>query len=46
MVGTVERVLQDALVDRDILARALNLYMSGVSQCTNRAMLRTPTPIG
>lgn len=40
MVGTVERVLQDVLVDRDILAQALNLYMSMVGHRTNRAMNR------
>ncbi len=40
MVGTVERVLQDVLVERDILAQALNLYMSMVGHRTNRAMNR------
>ncbi len=40
MVGSVERVLQDVLVDRDILAQALNLYMSMVGHRTNRAMNR------
>ncbi len=38
MVGTVERVLQDLLVDRDILSESLNLYMSMVSHRTNRVM--------
>ena len=40
MVGTVERVLQDVLVDRDILAGALNNYMSMVSHQTNKVMNR------
>lgn len=40
MVGTVERVLQDVLVDRDILAGALNNYMSMVSHQTNKVMGR------
>jgi magnesium transporter len=40
MVGTVERVLQDVLVERDILTQALNLYMSMVGHRTNRAMNR------
>lgn len=40
MVGTVERVLQDVLVERDILSQALNLYMSMVGHRTNRAMNR------
>ncbi len=34
MVGTVERVLQDVLVDRDILSGALNNYMSMVAHQT------------
>ena len=38
MVGTVERVLQDLLVDRDILGESMNLYMSLVSHKTNRVM--------
>jgi magnesium transporter len=38
MVGIVERVLQDVLVDRDILSQSLNLHMSIVSHKTNRAM--------
>ncbi|HEX5659073.1 MAG TPA: magnesium transporter CorA family protein [Polyangiales bacterium] len=40
VVGSVERVLQDVLVDRDILAEALNSYMSLVSHRTNRVMKR------
>jgi magnesium transporter len=40
MVGTVEHVLQDLLVDRDILAESLNLYMSLVSHRTNEVMKR------
>jgi magnesium transporter len=38
MVGTVERVLQDVLVDRDILSGSLNNYMSMVAHKTNRVM--------
>jgi magnesium transporter len=40
MVGTLERVLQDLLVDRDILNDSLNLYMSAVGHRTNRVMNR------
>jgi len=40
MVGTLEHVLQDLLVDRDILSESLNLYMSMVSHRTNRVMTR------
>jgi len=40
MVGTIERVLQDLLVDRDILSESLNLYMSMVGHRTNRVMNR------
>lgn len=40
MVGTVERVLQDLLADRDILSESLNLYMSMVGHRTNRTMSR------
>jgi magnesium transporter len=40
MVGTIERVLQDLLVDRDILSESLNLYMSMVGWRTNRVMNR------
>lgn len=38
MVGTLERVLQDLLVDRDILSNSLNLYMSLVGHRTNAVM--------
>jgi magnesium transporter len=38
MVGTVERVLQDVLVDRDILSNAINNYMSMVAYQTNKVM--------
>jgi magnesium transporter len=38
MVGTVEHVLQDLLVDRDILSQALNLHMSLVGHRTNEVM--------
>lgn len=38
MVGTVEHVLQDLLVDRDILSEALNLHMSLVGHRTNQVM--------
>ena len=37
---TLERVLQDVLVDRDMLAQALNLSMSMVGHRTNRAMTK------
>ena len=40
MVGMVEHVLQDLLVDRDILSESLNLYMSMVSHRTNQVMKR------
>jgi magnesium transporter len=40
MVGTLEHVLQDLLVDRDILSESLNLYMSVVSHRTNQVMKR------
>lgn len=40
MVGTVERVLQDLLADRDIFSESLNLYMSMVGHRTNRTMSR------
>jgi magnesium transporter len=40
VVGSVERVLQDVLVDRDILAESLNSYMSLVSHRTNQVMKR------
>jgi magnesium transporter len=38
MVGTLERVLGDLLVDRDILSESLSLYMSIVGHRTNRVM--------
>ena len=38
MVGTVDHLLQDMLVDRDILTEALNLHMSMVSHRTNQVM--------
>jgi magnesium transporter len=40
MVGTIERVLQDVLVDRDILSGSLNNYMSLIAHKTNRTMSR------
>ena len=40
MVGTIERVLQDVLVDRDILSGSLNNYMSMVAHQTNKIMNR------
>jgi magnesium transporter len=40
MVGTVDHVLQDMLVDRDILAQSLDLYMSVVTHRTNQIMKR------
>lgn len=40
MVSSLERVLQDLLVDRDILAGSLNLYMSMVGHRTNQVMKR------
>lgn len=43
MVGTIERVLQDVLVDRDILNGSLNNYMSMVAHRTNRVMSRLTT---
>lgn len=38
LVGTIEHVLQDVLVDRDSLTQALSLYLSMVGHRTNRAM--------
>jgi hypothetical protein len=38
MVGTIERVLQDVLVDRDILNDSINNYMSLVAHKTNKFM--------
>lgn len=40
LAGTLEHVLQDLLVDRDILSESLNLYMSLVSHRTNEVMKR------
>lgn len=38
MVGTVERILNDVIVDREILSDALNGHMSMVAHNTNRVM--------
>ena len=38
MVGSVDHLLQDMLVDRDILSESLNLYMSMVGHRTNKVM--------
>jgi len=38
--STIEHVLQDLLVDRDILSESLNLYMSLVSHRSNEVMKR------
>lgn len=38
IAGTLERVLQDVLVDREILTQSLDLHMSMVSHRTNQAM--------
>jgi magnesium transporter len=40
LIGTVEHVLEDLIVDRDILSESLNLYMSLVSHRTNEVMKR------
>lgn len=40
MIGTVERVLQDLVADREILRDSLNLHVSAVSHRTNNAMRR------
>jgi magnesium transporter len=40
MVGTIEHVLQELLVDREILSESLNLYMSMVGHRTNLVMKR------
>lgn len=40
MAGTIERVMQDILVARDILSGSLELYMSMVGHRTNRVMNR------
>ena len=39
-VGTIERVLQDVLVDRDILSGSLNNYMSLVAYKSSKVMNR------
>lgn len=38
IAGTLEKVLQDVLVDREILTQSVDLHMSIVSHNTNRAM--------
>lgn len=38
MVSSVDHVLQDMLVDREILSESLNLYMSVISHRTNQTM--------
>jgi magnesium transporter len=38
MVGTVDHLLQDLLVDRELLSESLNLHMSVVSYRTNQVM--------
>ncbi len=40
MVGTVERLLQDLLVERELLSEAVELHMSLVTYRTNRVMNR------
>ncbi len=40
MVGTVDHLIQDMLVDRDILSESLNLHMSMTSHRTGQAMRR------
>jgi magnesium transporter len=40
MVGTVEHLIQDMLVDRDILSESVDLYMSVISHRTNQVMKR------
>lgn len=40
MVGTMERVLQDLVVDRELLSESLNLYVSLLSHRTNQVMKR------
>jgi len=40
MVGSVDHLLQDMLVDRDILSESLNLYMSMIGHRTNQVMKR------
>ena len=43
MVGTVERVVQDLMADREILSASVDLYMSMVSHRTNQVMRRLTT---
>ncbi len=43
MVGTVERVVQDLMADREILSDSVDLYMSMVSHRTNQVMRRLTT---
>jgi magnesium transporter len=43
MAGTVEHVLQDLLVDRDILTDSLSLHMSLVGHRTNEVMKKLTT---
>ena len=38
MVGVVDHIIQDVMVDRDILAQSLDLHMSMVTHRTNRVM--------
>ena len=38
IASTLEKILQDVLVDREILTQSINLYMSVVGHNTNRAM--------
>lgn len=38
IASTLEKILQDVLVDREILTQSINLYMSIVGHNTNRAM--------
>jgi magnesium transporter len=38
LAATLERVLQDVLMDREIITQSLNLHMSMISHRTNRAM--------
>jgi magnesium transporter len=40
MVGTVEHLIEDLLVDREILSQSLDLYMSFTSHRTNETMKR------
>ena len=40
MVGTVDHLIQDMLVDRDILSESLNLHMTMTSHRTNQVMRR------